>query len=135
MSTAIGKYSGGDDDHQHLAAALAELVVDRRHPDVAALARGVADADEGHQHDQELVELFREVNALGEDEAADHVGDRVGRHQDHARRQDERLETRDRSVESGKNTHGPDALLAVSAAPGGRSAPSMAWCAYHVNWR
>ncbi len=71
---------GGDErdqDHHRLARPRRQCVEDRRHADVAAVPRRIADPGEGDQHDQDPVELFGEVDARLEHEPADDVGDGV----------------------------------------------------------
>ena len=105
----------GDGDHQRLARPEGQRVEDRRHPDVTSLPRGVADAGEGDDDDQDAIELFGEEDAALEDVAADDVGAGVGRHEKHAASEQEGFEPADQRVDDTDEAGQAGAVLAEVA--------------------
>src|SRR5690554_6542642 len=81
----------GDNDHQCFAPHGGEGIVQCRHPDMAAVASGIADPGKSNQDDENPVYLTGEEHAFAEDKAGDDISAGVECHQDNADGQDDRF--------------------------------------------
>ncbi len=101
---------GGDEEDHRLLDGFRRQVEKGAHANVPGPSRGVAEADEGDEDDEELRNFLDEVDAL-EEKARDHVGDQEDGQERNPGRQRRRLEPVDDRPERAEDARGDRSRL------------------------